>query len=119
MDVARTREVLAALEREGVRYAVFGGVALTLHGLARATEDLDVFVAPTPENIDRPRAALFHVFADPHLDEITAEDLLGDYPRPAMPMPCESPGRRPTWHGGNHAPCLDTSPCAPPHAQLP
>jgi hypothetical protein len=42
VDVDRTREVLAALEREGVRYAVFGGVALTLHGLARATEDLEI-----------------------------------------------------------------------------
>ena len=80
MDYQRTREVLEAFEREGVQYVVFGGVALNLQGLARATEDLDVFVAPNEENIDRLRAALQSVFDDPHLDEITAEDLLGDYP---------------------------------------
>lgn len=72
--------MLAALEREGVQYAIFGAVALNLQGLARATEDLDVFVAPTADNIARLRAALKSVFDDPHIDEITAEDLLGDYP---------------------------------------
>lgn len=80
MDYERTREVLAAFEREGVRYVVFGGVALNLQGLARATQDLDVFIAPTEENIERLKAALKSVFDDPHVDEIRSEDLLGDYP---------------------------------------
>ena len=80
MDYEPTRAVLAALEREGVEYVVFGGVALNLQGLARATEDLDVFVAPTEENINRLRTALLTVFDDPHIEEITAKDLLGDYP---------------------------------------
>lgn len=43
----------AALEREGVEYAIFGAAALNLHGLARFTEDLDVFIAPSAENIER------------------------------------------------------------------
>jgi hypothetical protein len=43
--------VLAALEREGVRYVVFGAAALNLHGLARFTEDLDLFIAPDVENV--------------------------------------------------------------------
>ena len=72
--------MLAALEREGVAYVVFGGVAMNLQGLPRATQDLDVFVAPTEDNVRRLRAALTAVFADPHIDEITAADLLGDYP---------------------------------------
>ncbi len=80
MDYEATKNVLAALEREDVRYTVFGGVALNLHGLARATEDLDVFVAPEPENIERLRRALHSVFEDPHIDEIDTDDLLGDYP---------------------------------------
>lgn len=80
MDYERTHEVLTAFEREGVRYVIFGAVALNLQGLARATQDLDVFVAPERDNIDRLRAALKTVFDDPHLDEITADDLLGDYP---------------------------------------
>jgi hypothetical protein len=80
VDYEQTRAVLAALEREGVQYVIFGAVALNLQGLARATEDLDVFVAPTEENVGRLRAALRSVFDDPHIEEITAEDLLGDYP---------------------------------------
>ncbi|MCH7667355.1 MAG: nucleotidyl transferase AbiEii/AbiGii toxin family protein [Acidobacteria bacterium] len=80
MDFDKIREVLAAFEDEGLEYTIIGAVALNLQGLARATEDLDIFVAPTEENIRRLRAALKTVFDDPHIEEITAEDLLGDYP---------------------------------------
>ena len=80
MDYERARKVLSALEHEGVEYVIFGAVALNLQGLARATEDLDIFVAPTEENIRRLRTALTSVFDDPHIEQITAEDLLGDYP---------------------------------------
>lgn len=72
--------VLEALEREGVRYAVFGAVAVNIHGLPRSTEDLDIFVAPERQNIEALKQALRSVFADPDIDEITADDLLGDYP---------------------------------------
>lgn len=78
--VERTLEVVASLNDEGVRYVVIGGVALNVHGLVRATEDLDVFVEPTPENISALRRALRRVWDDPSIDEITAEDLCGDYP---------------------------------------
>lgn len=53
---------------------------MNLHGLLRATEDLDVFVRPDPQNIERRRNALRDVWDDPSIDEITAEDLCGDYP---------------------------------------
>ena len=42
MDLDPARLVLQAFEREGVRYAVFGAVALGIHGLARTTEDLEI-----------------------------------------------------------------------------
>lgn len=80
VDYDATRNVLAALERQGVRYAVFGAVALSLHGLARATEDLDLFVAPTRDNIERLRRALHLVFDDPHIAEIDTDELLTTYP---------------------------------------
>lgn len=80
MNVDLIEQVLAALERHQVRYVVFGAVALALHGLPRATEDLDLFIAPDRDNIERLKSALREVFADPHIDEITADDLLGDYP---------------------------------------
>lgn len=44
MNRTAAREVLAALEAFGVRYVVFGGAALNLHGLARFTEDQAVRV---------------------------------------------------------------------------
>lgn len=72
--------VIASLNDAGVDYVVVGGVAMNLHGLVRATEDLDVFVRPDPENIDRLRRALRAVWNDPSIEEITAEDLCGDYP---------------------------------------
>ena len=72
--------VIASLNHAGVDYVVVGGTALNLHGLVRATEDLDVFVRPDPDNIARLRAALKAVWDDPEIDQITAEDLCGEYP---------------------------------------
>ena len=80
MDLELTRKVLGAMEREGVQYVVFGAVAINLLGLARATEDLDLFVAPEAENIERLKRALWSVFDDPSIEEISAAELIGDYP---------------------------------------
>jgi hypothetical protein len=46
MDFERFLELLRALAREEVEYVLVGGVALNLHGLVRATEDVDLFVRP-------------------------------------------------------------------------
>ena len=81
MNFDAVKSALAALEREEVQYVVFGAVAINLLGLPRATEALDIFVAPEAENIERLRTALRSVFPeDSSIEEITAEDLLGDYP---------------------------------------
>jgi len=72
--------ILAAFEAEEVRYAVFGALALAAHGIDRATRDLDVFVAPDEENVSRLRRALAAIFDDPSIEEITAQDLGGEYP---------------------------------------
>ena len=80
MDYAVVTRLLAAFEQHGVKYVVFGGVALNLHGLARFTEDLDVFVAPDAANVAALKAALRDVFEDPAIEDITAADLLGDCP---------------------------------------
>ena len=80
MDLDEALRVLASLDRERVEYVLVGGAAVTMHGLVRATEDLDFFVRPTAENVDRLRRALKAVYDDPSIDEISTEDLLGDYP---------------------------------------
>ena len=80
MDADVIFALLAALASEEVDYKVIGGVAVNLQGYARNTEDIDLFVRPDSDNIARLRRALHSVFDDPNIDEITAEDLCGDYP---------------------------------------
>jgi hypothetical protein len=80
VDYELTKRVLAELERHHVDYVVVGAVAVNLQGLARATEDLDVFIAPKQENVERLKSALRAVFDDPNIDQISAEDLLGEFP---------------------------------------
>lgn len=80
MELELAKKILEALEREDVRYIVFGAVAINLLGLARATEDLDLFIEPTSENVERLKTALRSIFDDPSIEEISAEELMGDYP---------------------------------------
>ena len=81
MDFGELRRILAAFEREGVRYVLVGSMAMAAQGIVRATRDADFFVAPDDENVARLRRALKRLFDDdPHVDEITAADLGGDYP---------------------------------------
>jgi hypothetical protein len=101
VDFDVLKRVITALENRGVIYAIFGAAAMGLHGFVRATEDLDLFVAPEASNIERLRLALTDVFADPAIEEITAADLLGAYPsirycatrRDVLSRPPDSTGR--------------------------
>jgi predicted nucleotidyltransferase len=49
---------LQELHRGGVEFIIVGGVAATIHGSARLTQDLDIVYARTPENAARLAAAL-------------------------------------------------------------
>ncbi len=75
----RLKEIIQALNAEHVDYVLFGGQAVNLHGIPRFTEDIDLFVSPTAENVQRLRQALRRIWQDPAIDEITAEDLAGEY----------------------------------------
>jgi hypothetical protein len=44
-------DLFAALDRHRVDYVVIGGLAVSLHGIERATMDIDVTVAMTPDNL--------------------------------------------------------------------
>jgi hypothetical protein len=73
--------VLHAFEQEGLEYVLIGAAAMGFHGLVRATEDLDLFIRATPENVERLKRAFRAAYDDdPNVDEIKAEDLLGGYP---------------------------------------
>jgi hypothetical protein len=81
IDFEETKRILAALEHEGVRYVLIGAMAMAAQGLVRATHDLDFFVSPDSENVDRLKRAFKSLFDDdPNIEDISAEDLSGDYP---------------------------------------
>jgi Nucleotidyl transferase AbiEii toxin, Type IV TA system len=73
--------VLRAFESSGLEYMLIGATAMGFHGLVRATEDVDLIIRATSENVERLRVALREVYNDdPHIEEISADDLLGEYP---------------------------------------
>lgn len=44
--------VFSSFHKYNVRYVIIGGIAAILHGVPRATFDLDILIDPTPENTD-------------------------------------------------------------------
>lgn len=52
------RDVLLTLAAEGVEFVVVGAHALALHGVPRATGDLDILVRPSADNAERVWRAL-------------------------------------------------------------
>lgn len=54
----RLRDVFASLQKHDVHYVVIGGVAAVLHGVPRATFDLDVLIEATEENVSKLLEAL-------------------------------------------------------------
>lgn len=68
-------ELLTALLDADARFMVVGAHALAVHGVPRATQDLDVWIEPTPENAARVWQALV-AFGAPLADlKITTDDL--------------------------------------------
>ena len=67
------REMLSALCGRGVEFLLVGGYALAVHGVVRATGDLDLWIRPTPENARRAWLALEDFGAPLH--DLTEEDL--------------------------------------------
>jgi hypothetical protein len=80
MDFDKFLEVLRALARERVDYVLVGAVALGVHGIVRATEDIDLFIRADDQNVERLKRALRSVWDDPDIGGITAGDLAGEFP---------------------------------------
>ncbi len=47
------RDVFKCFQKHDVRYVVIGGIAAVMHGVPRATFDLDILIEATPENAQR------------------------------------------------------------------
>lgn len=81
MDRDEILRVLRAFETSGLEYVLIGATAMGLHGVVRATEDIDLFIRATAENVERLRAAFRDAYdGDPNIENISADDLLGEYP---------------------------------------
>lgn len=80
MTFDEAKRIFAALVAEEVDFVVIGSMAMAAHGLPRATQDLDLFVSPRQDNIQALKRALDKLYGDPHIDEIEADELAGDYP---------------------------------------
>lgn len=68
------RDMLSALSGEAAEYLLVGAYALAVHGVPRATGDLDIWVRPTTDNARRVRTALSR-FGAP-LSGLTDHDLV-------------------------------------------
>ena len=78
MDREEVMRVLRAFESAGLEYVLIGAAAMGFHGLVRATEDLDLLIRATSENIEKLRSALRAAYEDdPHINEISSDDLRG------------------------------------------
>lgn len=51
-------EFVESLNASGARYLIVGAHAVAFHARPRATKDFDVFIEPTPENVERVLAAI-------------------------------------------------------------
>ncbi len=81
MDRDELLRVLKAFESEDLHYVLIGATAMGFQGLVRATEDVDLLIRATGSNVERLRRALRSVYGDdPSIEEIRANDLMGDYP---------------------------------------
>ncbi len=68
-------DILAALTDAGADFLVVGAHALAIHGVSRATGDLDVLVRASPENALRVYRALQDFGAPVHAHGLTTDDL--------------------------------------------
>jgi predicted nucleotidyltransferase len=66
--------LLRSLNARSVRYVVIGATAFPVHGYARATLDVDLFIEPTVENARRVLEALAEFGYD--VSDVSLEELL-------------------------------------------
>ena len=49
----RLQAVFASFQSHDVKYVIIGGIAAVLHGVPRATFDLDILIEASPDNVKR------------------------------------------------------------------
>lgn len=81
MDIDRILAFLQELKEQNVDYVLVGAIGMAVHGIVRATQDVDIFLKPEEDNVSRLKTALKQLFPDDvSIDEIHAKDLIDEYP---------------------------------------
>ncbi len=69
-------DMLALLAEHEVRYLIVGGLAFIYHAKPRYTKDMDLWLAPDPDNVARANSALA-AFGSPYLlDPADTDEIL-------------------------------------------
>ena len=69
-----TEKLLKLLKEHKVKFVIIGATAFPIHGYARATLDIDIFIRSTPDNARRAWQALKEFGYD--MTDVKIEDLL-------------------------------------------
>lgn len=86
-EETRFLEVCRLLNEEGARYLVIGGLACALHGMVRATKDVDLLIPKDPHNAEKVLKALggltFGIARELDPEEVAKKPftIIGDTPR--------------------------------------
>jgi len=68
-------KVCDSFNKIGVDYVIVGGLAVILHGYPRLTNDIDFFVNPSKENVEKIKNALMGIFNDNSIEDIKPTDI--------------------------------------------
>jgi len=68
-------KIIESFNKHKVNYVIIGGYAVILHGFLRATEDIDIVLSMTQENVSNFQNALTSVYEDPEIKEISFLEL--------------------------------------------
>jgi len=92
----RLQDVFKSFQQHEVRYLVIGGVASVLHGVPRATFDLDILIDPTDDNALRLLSALvdagFGTATMTNAQEILAHEITVFNDRVRIDVQTRTPG---------------------------
>lgn len=77
METVRDFEdILELFRRHDVRYLIIGGLAFIFHAKPRFTKDIDLWVAPERENVERANRALAEFGSPQLLDPVRRSEIL-------------------------------------------
>ncbi len=69
-------DMLTLLDEHDVRYLIVGGLAFIYHAKPRYTKDMDLWLAPHPDNVERANAALGEFGSPSLLDPANNDEIL-------------------------------------------